>query len=98
MINKQSYDDIYNQIEPLILEFERFNNIFVISHDSVIRTILSYYLNISRDKTSCIQVPLHHLIKLTRTNAEYKMELYKISLTEEQPLIAYAGNEINYIN
>jgi len=41
----QSYHDLVARLEPVIMELERAENLLVITHQSVIRCILAYFLD-----------------------------------------------------
>ncbi len=44
----QSYEDLVQRLEPVIMELERQENVLVICHQAVMRCLLAYFL----DKTS----------------------------------------------
>lgn len=46
----QSYEDLVQRLEPVIMELERQENILVICHQAVMRCLLAYFL----DKTAGI--------------------------------------------
>lgn len=48
VILSQSYEDLVQRLEPVIMELERQENILVICHQAVMRCLLAYFL----DKTA----------------------------------------------
>lgn len=48
MILSQSYEDLVQRLEPVIMELERQENVLVICHQAVMRCLLAYFL----DKTA----------------------------------------------
>lgn len=51
VILRQSYEDLVQRLEPVIMELERQENILVICHQAVMRCLLAYFL----DKTAGIK-------------------------------------------
>lgn len=48
VILRQSYEDLVQRLEPVMMELERQENILVICHQAVMRCFLAYFL----DKTA----------------------------------------------
>lgn len=48
VILHQSYEDLVQRLEPVIMELERQENILVVCHQAVMRCLLAYFL----DKTA----------------------------------------------
>ncbi|CCK69225.1 bifunctional nucleoside/nucleotide kinase/histidine phosphatase family protein KNAG_0C01120 [Huiozyma naganishii CBS 8797] len=61
----ESYADVVNRIEPVIMELERQDNILIITHQAVLRCIYAYFMNVPQDESPWMTIPLHTLIKLT---------------------------------
>ena len=65
----ESYRDLVNRLEPVILELERHreakHSILIIGHQAVLRCIYAYFLNIPHEELPYIKVPLHTVVKLT---------------------------------
>lgn len=64
----ESYRDLVNRLEPVIMELERHNepkSIYIIGHQAVLRAIYAYYMNFAQDELPYINIPLHTVIKLT---------------------------------
>lgn len=69
----QSYEDLVQRLEPVIMELERQENVLVICHQAVMRCLLAYFLDKSsgeatgtiweRSRASlCPQLPPHFMI------------------------------------
>ncbi|KAF7327464.1 6PF2K domain-containing protein [Mycena kentingensis (nom. inval.)] len=61
----ESYRDVVVRLEPVIMELERQENIFIIGHQAILRCLYAYFHNLSQDDLPYIKIPLHTLIKLT---------------------------------
>lgn len=48
VLSSQSYEDLVQRLEPVIMELERQENVLVICHQAVMRCLLAYFL----DKTA----------------------------------------------
>ncbi|KAL1767574.1 6-phosphofructo-2-kinase fructose-2,6-bisphosphatase 1 [Sigmodon hispidus] len=58
----ESYEDLVQRLEPLIMELERQENVLVICHQAVIRCLLAYFLDKSSDErpySSALQSGVH---------------------------------------
>ena len=62
------------------MELERQSNVLVVSHQAVLRCILAYYLDKSRDELPYLNVPLHSVVKLTPIAYGCKMETIKFDV------------------
>lgn len=49
-LHLQSYEDLVQRLEPVIMELERQENILVICHQAVMRCLLAYFLDKSAGK------------------------------------------------
>ncbi|XP_049950309.1 6-phosphofructo-2-kinase/fructose-2,6-bisphosphatase-like [Schistocerca serialis cubense] len=74
----ESYIDIMNRLETILLELEHSENILVVSHQAVLRCVLGYFLNKQPEDLPYINVPLHTVIKLTSDGYHYKMECTRL--------------------
>ncbi|KAG8440045.1 hypothetical protein GDO86_006005 [Hymenochirus boettgeri] len=61
----ESYQDLVQRLEPVIMELERQGNVLVICHQAVMRCLLSYFLDKPADEMPYLRCPLHSLLKLT---------------------------------
>jgi len=61
----ESFEDVVHRAEPFIIELERqTKSCLVISHLSTLRVIMAYFLEITPDKLSDIDIPQHTIIQL----------------------------------
>ena len=65
----ESYRDLVQRLEPVIMELERHNesghSILIIGHQAVLRCVYAYFMNLSSNELPYVKIPLHTLIKLT---------------------------------
>ncbi|KAM4747131.1 6-phosphofructo-2-kinase/fructose-2,6-bisphosphatase 3 isoform 2-T2 [Rhinophrynus dorsalis] len=61
----ESYQDLVQRLEPVIMELERQGNVLVICHQAVMRCLLSYFLDKPADEMPYLKCPLHSMLKLT---------------------------------
>jgi 6-phosphofructo-2-kinase/fructose-2,6-biphosphatase 2 len=78
-LNGESYLDLIDRLEPII---NKLNNtidpVVVISHNAIIRVLVSYYKNISREEMPFIEIPLHTVIKIKYNNGKYNTGKYNV--------------------
>mmetsp|Transcript_29633 Transcript_29633/g.88668 ORF Transcript_29633/g.88668 Transcript_29633/m.88668 type:complete len:502 (-) Transcript_29633:107-1612(-) len=76
----ESYKDVVERLEPLLVELEREENLLVVSHQAVARCLLSYFKTIPHDKLPgelpYLEVPLHTVLKVTPMNQGCKIEKF----------------------
>ncbi|KAJ8261759.1 hypothetical protein GJAV_G00158080 [Gymnothorax javanicus] len=77
----ESYQDLVQRVEPVIMELERRENVMVICHQAVLRCLLAYFLDKSADEMPYLKCPLHTVLKLTPVAYGCKVE--SISLNVE---------------
>ncbi|NXS60395.1 F262 bisphosphatase, partial [Brachypteracias leptosomus] len=70
----ESYQDLVQRLEPVIMELERQGNVLVISHQAVMRCLLAYFLDKSADELPYLRCPLHTILKLTPVAYGCKVE------------------------
>ncbi|XP_005510450.2 6-phosphofructo-2-kinase/fructose-2,6-bisphosphatase 2 isoform X2 [Columba livia] len=70
----ESYQDLVQRLEPVIMELERQGNVLVISHQAVMRCLLAYFLDKSADELPYLRCPLHTMLKLTPVAYGCKVE------------------------
>uniref|UniRef100_A0A8C1GCM5 6-phosphofructo-2-kinase/fructose-2,6-bisphosphatase 2 n=1 Tax=Cyprinus carpio TaxID=7962 RepID=A0A8C1GCM5_CYPCA len=61
----ESYQDLVQRLEPVIMELERQGNVLVVCHQAVMRCLLAYFLDKSADDLPYLKCPLHTVMKLT---------------------------------
>uniref|UniRef100_A0A8C5NE46 6-phosphofructo-2-kinase domain-containing protein n=1 Tax=Gouania willdenowi TaxID=441366 RepID=A0A8C5NE46_GOUWI len=77
----ESYQDLVQRVEPVIMELERQGDVLVICHQAVMRCLLAYFLDKSADEMPYLKCPLHTVLKLTPVAYGCKVE--SISLNVE---------------
>ncbi|XP_072311065.1 6-phosphofructo-2-kinase/fructose-2,6-bisphosphatase 3 isoform X1 [Eucyclogobius newberryi] len=77
----ESYQDLVQRVEPVIMELERQENVLVICHQAVMRCLLAYFLDKSAEEMPYLKCPLHTVLKLTPVAYGCKVE--SISLNVE---------------
>lgn len=76
----ESYADVVNRIEPVIMELERQENVLIITHQAVLRCIYAYFMNVPQGESPWMTIPLHTLIKLTPTMEGVKVTRIKTDI------------------
>lgn len=76
----ESYLDVIQRLEPVIVEMEREREcICVVGHQAILRAIYGYFMKVPLQDIPSIEVPLHTLIELTPmpdgTMSEEKIQL-----------------------
>lgn len=61
----ESYRDVVVRLEPVIMELERQENIFIICHQAILRCLYAYFHDLPQVDLPYIKIPLHTVIKLT---------------------------------
>jgi len=68
----ESYADVIQRLEPMIVELERQRSpILVVAHQAVLRALYGYLMGRPQDECPYLQVPLHTVIQLTPTESGY---------------------------
>ena len=76
----ESYADVIQRLEPVIVELERQRSpVLIIAHRAVIRALYGYLMGIPQDECPYLQVPLHTVIQLTPTEYGYDEERFVLS-------------------
>lgn len=70
----ESYQDLVQRVEPIIMEMERQDNVLVICHQAVMRCLLAYFLDKSAEEMPYLRCPLHTVLKLTPVAYGCKVE------------------------
>ncbi|XP_041091919.1 6-phosphofructo-2-kinase/fructose-2,6-bisphosphatase 2-like isoform X1 [Polyodon spathula] len=76
----ESYQDMVQRLEPVIMELERQGNVLVISHQAVMRCLLAYFLDKSADELPYLKCPLHTVLKLTPVAYGCKVETFYLNI------------------
>uniref|UniRef100_A0A7N8XBE3 6-phosphofructo-2-kinase/fructose-2,6-bisphosphatase-like n=1 Tax=Mastacembelus armatus TaxID=205130 RepID=A0A7N8XBE3_9TELE len=86
----ESYEDLVQRLEPVIMELERQENVLVICHQAVMRCLLAYFLDKSAVELPYLKCPLHTVLKLTPV--AYGQSLFNSSLRN---IHIYISNRIS---
>ncbi|XP_060776260.1 6-phosphofructo-2-kinase/fructose-2,6-bisphosphatase 4b isoform X5 [Neoarius graeffei] len=70
----ESYEDLVQRLEPVIMELERQENVLVICHQAIMRCLLAYFLDKSSEELPYLKCPLHTVLKLTPVAYGCKVE------------------------
>ncbi|XP_065830018.1 6-phosphofructo-2-kinase/fructose-2,6-bisphosphatase-like [Oscarella lobularis] len=76
----ESYKDVVQRLEPVIMELERQNNVLVICHQAVMRCLLAYFLDKPYHELPYLKCPLHTVIQLTPQAYGCKEEHYSFGI------------------
>jgi len=77
----ESYLDVVGRLKPLIIELERKTEaVFIVSHQAVLRTLIGYWINCSKNDLPYLEVPFHTVVCLTPTPFGCKEERYVIDI------------------
>ncbi|KAJ8016708.1 hypothetical protein DPEC_G00010130 [Dallia pectoralis] len=76
----ESYQDLVQRLEPVIMELERQGNVLVICHQAVMRCLLAYFLDKSAEDLPYLKCPLHTVLKLTPVAYGCKVETFDLKV------------------
>ncbi|XP_026511040.1 6-phosphofructo-2-kinase/fructose-2,6-bisphosphatase 2 isoform X1 [Terrapene carolina triunguis] len=76
----ESYQDLVQRLEAVIMELERQGSVLVISHQAVMRCLLAYFLDKSADELPYLKCPLHTIFKLTPVAYGCKVETITLNV------------------
>ncbi|MCA9648244.1 MAG: 6-phosphofructo-2-kinase/fructose-2,6-bisphosphatase [Polyangiaceae bacterium] len=75
----ESYSDVIQRLEPVIVELERQKQpVLVVSHQGIIRGLYGYLIGRPQEECPHIQIPLHTLIEMTPTAYGYEERRIKL--------------------
>jgi broad specificity phosphatase PhoE/predicted kinase len=75
----ESYADVIQRLEPVIVELERQRvPVLVIAHQAVVRALYGYLMGRPQDECPYLPVPLHTVIALTPTAYGYEERRYQL--------------------
>jgi len=61
----ESYEDVIDRLEPLIIELERQQDpVLVVAHQAVLRALYGYFVGRTREEVPRLEIPLHTVIEL----------------------------------
>ncbi|XP_014464623.2 6-phosphofructo-2-kinase/fructose-2,6-bisphosphatase 2 isoform X2 [Alligator mississippiensis] len=76
----ESYQDLVQRLEPVIMELERQGSVLVIAHQAVMRCLLAYFLDKNADELPYLRCPLHTVFKLTPVAYGCKVEMINLNV------------------
>ncbi|XP_004070964.2 6-phosphofructo-2-kinase/fructose-2,6-bisphosphatase 2 [Oryzias latipes] len=76
----ESYQDLVQRLEPVIMELERQGNVLVICHQAVMRCLLAYFLDKGADDLPYLKCPLHTVLKLTPVAYGCKVDTFDLGV------------------
>ncbi|XP_030584563.1 6-phosphofructo-2-kinase/fructose-2,6-bisphosphatase 2 isoform X3 [Archocentrus centrarchus] len=76
----ESYQDLVQRLEPVIMELERQGNVLVICHQAVMRCLLAYFLDKGAEDLPYMKCPLHTVLKLTPVAYGCKVEMFYLNV------------------
>lgn len=82
----ESYKDVVDRLEPLIVDLEREDHVLVVAHQAVCRCLLAYFQNIPTNalpkELPFLEVPLHTVLKVTPLSSpgEHGCKIEKFTL------------------
>ncbi|XP_034028746.1 6-phosphofructo-2-kinase/fructose-2,6-bisphosphatase 2-like isoform X2 [Thalassophryne amazonica] len=83
----ESYQDLVQRLEPVIMELERQGNVLVICHQAVMRCLLAYFLDKSAEDLPYIKCPLHKVLKLSPVAYEvFDLKVDAVNTHVDRPL------------
>ena len=75
----ESYVDIIERLQPVIFELERTTKpVIVVSHQAVLRCLISYFVDSPKTNIPYYSIPLHTLVKIVAKEGSYDEERYPI--------------------
>ncbi|XP_019214623.1 6-phosphofructo-2-kinase/fructose-2,6-bisphosphatase 2 isoform X1 [Oreochromis niloticus] len=89
----ESYQDLVQRLEPVIMELERQGNVLVICHQAVMRCLLAYFLDKGAEDLPYMKCPLHTILKLTPVAYGCKVEMFYLNVEavnthRDRPLVS----------
>ncbi|KAM9758948.1 6-phosphofructo-2-kinase/fructose-2,6-bisphosphatase 2 isoform 5-T5 [Menidia menidia] len=92
----ESYQDLVQRLEPVIMELERQGNVLVICHQAVMRCLLAYFLDKGAEDLPYMKCPLHTVLKLTPVAYGCKVEMFYLNVEavnthRDRPLTRIGG-------
>lgn len=72
----ESYLDVIDRLNPLVLELERTSGpLLIVSHQAVLRALLAYFLAEPLERAPFLEVPLHSVLTLTPVGHGYALDI-----------------------
>ncbi|MSP90396.1 MAG: fructose-2,6-bisphosphatase [Myxococcales bacterium] len=80
----ESYEDVIERLEPVIIECERQRRpVVIVAHQAVLRALYSYFMDLPRERAPFVEVPLHTLIELVPAPYGYVERRHALAIEAE---------------
>jgi 6-phosphofructo-2-kinase/fructose-2,6-biphosphatase len=80
----ESYEDVLQRLKPLVDKLQTADeNYLIVSHQAIIRCILTHFLKKPWGETPYIQVPLHTIIWLSKSRDDEEWEVHVVQMPIE---------------
>ncbi|KAF9438775.1 Fructose-2,6-bisphosphatase [Entomortierella beljakovae] len=76
----ESYRDVVERLEPVIMDLERQDDILIIGHQAILRCLYAYFMNYPTEKLPYIKIPLHTLIQITPGPYSCEEKRFKVDI------------------
>eukprot|EP01086_Lenisia_limosa_P010229 TRINITY_DN34307_c0_g1_i1.p1 TRINITY_DN34307_c0_g1~~TRINITY_DN34307_c0_g1_i1.p1 ORF type:complete len:445 (-),score=81.96 TRINITY_DN34307_c0_g1_i1:43-1377(-) len=77
----ESYADLVERLEPMLLELERHKEpIFIIGHQAILRVIIAYFMGQDVQEIPYIKMPLHTVIKVQPKDYTFTETRYPLNV------------------
>uniref|UniRef100_A0A8C6TZH5 6-phosphofructo-2-kinase/fructose-2,6-biphosphatase 4a n=1 Tax=Neogobius melanostomus TaxID=47308 RepID=A0A8C6TZH5_9GOBI len=98
----ESYEDLVQRLEPVIMELERQENVLVVCHQAVMRCLLAYFLDKTAEELPYLKCPLHTVLKLTPVAYGCKVESIRLNVEavdthREKPKVGQTPQETSVL-
>jgi 6-phosphofructo-2-kinase/fructose-2,6-biphosphatase len=88
----ESYSDVIQRLEPVIVEIERQRDpVVVVGHQAVLRALYGYFQGIPQDECPHLNIPLHTVIELRPVESGYEEERFQLLDRGEAPRFSQAA-------
>lgn len=76
----ESYRDVVQRLEPVIMELERRSNVLVVGHQAVLRCLMAYFQDVPNEELPYTKIPLHTVLKLTPNTYSCDVEYFSTNI------------------
>ncbi|KAK0500558.1 6-phosphofructo-2-kinase-domain-containing protein [Armillaria luteobubalina] len=81
----ESYRDVVVRLEPVIMELERQENIFIIGHQAILRCLYAYFHHLPQADLPYIKIPLHTVIKTDAQGLRLRRRAVRVDTHRPKP-------------
>lgn len=80
----ESYEDVIQRLEPVIIELERQRRpVLIVAHQAVLRLLYAYFMDKRPEECLRLDIPLHTVIELTPGPYAFEEKRYPIELSND---------------